>query len=261
MSHDFDWRVYDRFFVPVSDEIRRKPAFFVVDQRRVVASFHENQDMGDWIGATIEEVVEQFQHQDFLLIDRAELDSTINNALDPDHYYEQLSRLREKISTSKIAPEAREHLSSGQQAQVEAKGERAVEGFREGHFFIEAFNTWWQRMFPHDFAILFRVFDSRTRDALLVFHKGKLISCRLPDFSDFHSTRPDDLSEVSRYLTERYKLPVTVLWVVRDIWESARVSANPWKVLHQAIRRKDVRVSPQRMKWKSLIAARSRLGV
>lgn len=256
MKLSYDWLGFQSVFSPtrrtslVADPVFRHPVYFILDQGFVITGYAENEDLGDWVGCSKEDVSEHFQHREIYFFDRKTLDQHLDECVDLNHILDQ----RESLKTKAL-----QTLDRGGLASKKGKKELSRDLMRN-HFLMEALTGWWSRFLPSSYVIFIRLESQNPTDFVVLFRRGKIELFQKPLFSTLGSERVKNPKEMVKALSDKYAVPVQGIFVPESVWIAWSASSDPWKRVAQSIRKSQVRLFPFRWSFVSLIGLRAYLG-
>ena len=100
LSHN--WRGLQKLFIPKARQnpsVAQKavaPIYLVTQRGIVISGFAEGEDMAEWLGAPVEEVIQHFRHRDCIPFERDQIDGWVNEASTQPHFLEQMELVRRR---------------------------------------------------------------------------------------------------------------------------------------------------------------------
>lgn len=261
MELNYDWRSFQAIFYPQKRSLVKHdgepsgPGFVITDQDRVVAVFAENEDLSDWVGASIEEISSELSHRDLILFSRQQVDAWMQESIGLPHFHDQLEFLKEKAKNEMIRKTQSEH------SPKKGRDQMLLEPlFFQPHFLLSAIRGWWNRVLPSSFGIFLRLEGQPSEDLLVVIRRGRIESFTRPDLSFLGVERINDCASVVKYLMEKQGLPIQGVFVSPRDWMDWTQAPNPWLKVAQAIRSDRLKLVPFRWGIVSLVSTRGFLG-
>jgi hypothetical protein len=253
MELSYDWRRFHSLFYPKrktgvpTAALRSGPAYLVVNEEIILAAFSESEDLSDWIGRSFQEISEHINHRELVLFDRTKVEEWVHGSLTYPHFYEQVEEMRQKIS-----PQV---LSNGKIKDV------SMETLIRRHFLLDAIKGWWSKLFPTNYGIFIRLEGKNSQDFFLVVRKGRVESFRTPDLNSLDAERRVQPAALTKYLSEKYLVPVQSCFVPAEEWATWTESSEPWKLVATAIKSGKLKLHPFKWSWVFLVATRTYFGV
>jgi hypothetical protein len=243
----FDWRSFQTVFHPPrrsNSEAQKdagQNAYLVVDGDRIIAAYAEQENLQDWIGASLTEIRRQNPHRTLKVVQKGDVHRALEQGLGHSQFYDQVEHFRQSI---------RESADSGTDFSMS----------HPHHFLVEALRGWWARFLPTHYGLCLQLTTesgSVARTVLLLARRGKLEGFHDPDLSAFHASGRRNPEELAKYLTERYMAPVRVATIPQKLWATWSQDVDPWADVFRAMVRKQIAITPASAGIKSLIAART----
>ncbi len=256
MELAYDWRRFHSLFYPKRKSggqtaaVRSGPVYLVVDGETILSAFSESEDLSEWIGLSFQEISSTIAHRELVLFDRSKVDQWVHGSLSHPHFYEQVEDMRQKIRP--------QMLSHGKIKDV------SMESLIRRHFLLDAIKGWWSKIFPTNYGIFIRLTQTENKapqEFFLVIRRGKVESFRTPDLSSLDVERRTQAAALTKYLSEKYLVPVQSLFVSADEWAEWSESSDPWKKVAAAIKSGKLQLHPFRWSWVFLIATRTYFGI
>lgn len=242
----FDWRSFQTVFHPprrTSAEAQKdagQNAYIVADGDQVLAAYAEQENLQDWIGASLIEVRRQNPHRTWKVVQKQTVHQALEAGLGHAQFYDQVESYRKAVT------------------EAGAASEFALN--RPSHFLVESLRGWWSRFLPTHYGLCLQLTNeagNAARTSLLLVRKGRLEGFHDPDLSAFHASGRKNPDELAKYLSERYMAPVRVVTIPQKLWTAWSQDVDPWSDVFRAIVRKQVVVTPASAGIKTLIAART----
>lgn len=243
----FDWRSFQTVFHPprrTAAEAQKdagQNAFVVVDGDRIVAAYAEQENLQDWIGASMTEIRRQNPHRGWKIVSREAVHRALAAGNSSAQFYDQVENYRT------ISAEESEEGGAGIATHP-------------NHFLVEALRGWWSRFLPTHYGLCLQLTGengSVQRTVLLLVRRGRLEGFHDPDLSAFHASGRKNPEELAKYLTERYMAPVKVATVPQKLWATWSQDVDPWPEVLRALMKKKIAVAPSSMGLKAILAARA----
>ncbi len=244
----FDWRSFQTVFHPprrTAAEAQKdagQNAYLVVDGDRIVSAYAEQDNLQDWIGASLTEIRRQNPHRGWKVVTRESVHRALADGLAHPQFYDQVEAFRAG---------AAEELTAGASS---------LSPTHPNHFLIAALRGWWSRFLPSHYGLCLQLTAEAgtvSRTVLLLVRRGRLEGFHDPDLSAFHASGRKNPEELSKYLTERYMAPVRVVTVPQKFWATWSQDVDPWPEVMRAVMRKQVSVSPSSLGLKAMLAIRA----
>lgn len=259
LSHD--WVGFQSLFQPhrrqsTTGASGGGPIYLVVDGDVIITAYAEQEDLSDWIGGSHRELVAQHRHRPIAAFDREQADRLGQEALragtpqGPDaplghaQFYDQVEMLRSKSAL--VSPDG-------------AAGGRKPEPIQ--HFLFEAIHGWWAKVLPASYGIYLRIEGRPERHFLLVVRRGSFEAFHEPDLTSIGPDRRRQPADVVKYLSERYLVPVQGVLVSAADWDEWAQLRDPWGLVARSFRAERTRLVPSHLGLRSLIGARTLLGL
>lgn len=248
MELTHDWRGFQVLFYPQrrASAFRANassgPVYLVVDGDSVVSAFADHEDLSDWVGASYQDMRREHKHRDLIAFDREQVDQWQDQALSKRSFYDQVEFLR-----STVKPRAEEGKSQELQ-------------FRR-HFLVDALLGWWSKMLPSAYGVFIRVEGQPEQNFILLYRNKTFEAFHEPDLSTLAPDRRRSPEAVTKYLSERYLVPVQSIFVSGQEWNEWCSAEDPWKAVGKGVRTGRARLFPFRWSLASLIMARAYTGV
>ncbi len=235
MDLSYDWKSFQSIFC-----LRKRgngvdsapPIYLVTDKRVVISVFSEGEDFSDWSGATTDEVAARFPERNLVSFDRSKVDQCIGGSVSQAHYYDQIQYIQTESQPHLTSPKGMLKLSD--------------EAFQK-HFLLSAIRSWWHKVFPSTYAIYFCLDGNQENSLLVTIQRGKVSTFHVPDLSSMIPERRRFPSDVVRFLSERYVMPVQGLFLNSTEWADWSMSPNPWKKIAMALKSDRSKLVP--FKW------------
>lgn len=248
MDLNYDCRAFQNFFSPKKKITSATsqgsvPIYLVTEKSVAVSTFADGEDLSDWIGATCDEIVAEFPNREIIILDRENVEKSIQSAVDLPHFYDQMQYLR-----SHVKPQSINHGRT-----------RNIELPENMHFLLRAIQSWWQKVLPSAFGIFIQVKDTENM-IFLKFQRGKLSVFQVPDLSGMMAERRGYLSDVVKHLSSKYFLPIQGISVTQAEWNQWSEAQNPWAKIRLALKADKNHLVPFRWYVVALIWIRSYFG-
>ena len=247
-SINCDWKIFQTLFYfkprPVPSPVPGV-IYLLTDKKEVISVFCEDEDLSEWIGAPVIDVLAEFTHRETVVYDRKKVDQNLAQAVKLPHYYDQMQYLN------------RETLP-------DSHGHGRLQQDRAGvfqHFLLEAIQSRWQKFFPVSYGIYIGLDGIHGQSILLIVRKGRLSSFYAPDLSLMTPERRRQSAEVVKYLAARHLVPVQGLFLTEEEWAQYSQSPHPWPQILKAVRTDRTKLMPFRWGLVSLMAGRAWLGI
>jgi hypothetical protein len=217
-----------------------RPLYWVVQDDAILCGYCDGLDLSDWIGAPVSEMMTHFSNRDHVFFQQDQLQGELAKALNETHGLAQVQALRNGLMTPK---------------------EQESRCFPE-HFLIEAFRTWWKRVLPGEMGLHVRLTgEESASDFVVIFRKGEILSYCEPDLGSMGEERAAQLDETSKYLSEKFLVPIQSMEVSEELWGVWAKAEDPWKALAKSLQSKELSLAPAQWNVIALIYARAYLGV
>jgi hypothetical protein len=255
-----DWKSFQNVFYPhqrkssVLDGDPDGPAYFIVDQDRILAAYSEREDLSDWVGASVEEVEQHLGHRTLLMFPRTELDRWMVSARHGPNYYHQVESLREW---------AVDHLAEPRDVSnsraVEHALNECVRFMGRQNFLLEALHGWWRRLLPQTYGVILRLRDGEDyRDFAWLVQRGELKSFFRPDLSFLGQKRSLEWNEVLRYLEDTHHARFIGISTEGELWNNwCRMGSSPFKEVHRAMKKSRFSIHPRSFVFRAMVWIKS----
>jgi hypothetical protein len=229
------------------------PIHLVVEGPLVVSAHAEEEDLGDWLGAPIDEVIQAFSHRKVLLYPAIQVQKWLSESLQSPHTYDQIQFLRREA-----APQLPPLLSKRKSAPRASSSKKPPI-----HFLLAALESRWRKLLPSTYGIYLQLqsgLNPEPRSLLCIVRRGRLEAFQVPDLSHLLPERRKVPQDVVRALSEHYLMPVQGLFLSASDWATCSHSATPWRSLFQALRSKRATLSPFRWSLYGVLALKAARG-
>ncbi|MCC7440769.1 MAG: hypothetical protein IT285_03990 [Bdellovibrionales bacterium] len=251
MQHRFDWRVYQEFLtvgargVPLAENAG--PALFVAREGAVISGYSSGEDTDEWLGTSTEELRLRYAHREHRVVEEADLQKWIREALAKDHVVDQAECLRRRLG-------------------ADPGGTQLSRPVAYHHFLLDGLQGWWSRVLPSNYGIYLRLerprgVEGAPRELCLVVRGGRLESFHSPDLSGMARTDTRGDEDLVRYLSEKYLVPFQGAVIPERDWEDWSKLAEPWRLVLMALRARRARLVPFRWGLAGLLGARAYFGL
>jgi hypothetical protein len=243
----YDWKSFQSLFyvkkgLPTTDT--PGSIYLVADGRVVISAFSENEDLSDWIGATYDEMLAEFAHRELVLFSREKVDQWMSEAVSLPHYYDQMRYLR---------AEAKPDL-------ITRTKFRAQDVISQGHFLLDALQTWWNKILPTTYGIYLSLDGLPGSSLLIIVQRGRLSSFHVPELTTMIPERRKEPGSIVRFLSERHSVPVQGLFLTTEEWVEWSKISNPWPKIGSALKSNRNKLVPFKWGMASLIMVRAYFG-
>lgn len=276
MELTYDWRSFQSFF-----ETRRKPSsqsslgstpiYLVIEDEKIIGAFSEGEDLSEWIGSTYQELASQITHRELILFNRDQVDQWMQETLLLPHFYAQNEYLKKNATPQHLT---RSRFKRGSKSLVL---KQTVLLHIHQHFLLEALQGGWLNFMPSVFGLFIRLekpVESSgvvavgkpqiDREIFLIIRRGKIDHFCEPDLSALGTDRLNQSTDVVKYLSEKFLVPVQGLFVSTTKWNEWAESENPWSQVALALRggkNAQLKLVPRRRGLQLLIQLRSVFGI
>ena len=210
----------------------------------IVAAFSEGEDLSDWTGATYDEVAAEFPHRDLVLYNREKIDQCLEEMMKYPHFYDQVHQL-----WADTQPEV---LTSNRFKHPDIWIQR--------HFMLHAIQGWWQKVFPSTYGIYIQLTDVNKFCIFMMVQRGRISFFHEPDLSGMIPERRKYSSDVIKYLSGKYMVPVQGFFLPTAEWTEWSEMSNPWPKIFTAIKSDRNKLVPFKWTMATLIGSRAHLG-
>jgi hypothetical protein len=249
MELNYDWKSFQSMFYPkkrLTYSLESSPAsiYLISEGNVIISTFSEGEDLSDWIGATRDEVKAEFAHRELIFFNREEVDQWTNASVDLVHFYDQIQFLKTEVKP-----------------QLVTKNKlKVLEAFAPRHFFLQAIQSWWHKVLPSTYGVYISLDGVHGSSLLLTVQRGRIDSFYVPDLSSMMQERRRHPSDIVRFISERYLIPVQGIFLTSNEWMEWSESPNPWLKIIKAVKANRYKVVPFRWGLVSLIAIRAYFG-
>lgn len=260
MELNTDWRGFQAVFQPrkrLKEEESAAPIFAVVEGGLVLAVQSNGDDLSEHVGRTATQIAAEFSHRELILIERDQVDSSVQGVLSLSHFYDQAEKLRETAS-AQILLKSKSRIGKGEELPLSR------------HFLLQAMRTWWAKVLPSSYGLYLRIDGTDgpeakggrpTRHYFMVVRRGRLESFVTPDLSAMVPGRRAVSGDVVKHLAERNGVPVQGIFVNHDQWARWSEQANPWSEIATALKKDSGLLVPSKWGLAALIGTRAFLGI
>jgi hypothetical protein len=261
MELTYDWKNFQKIFYPaqaasVTKETARTSALYcVIQNETVVSALGQGEDLTEWYGSTVGEFKDHFSNREVIGFDQKLLETKLAAASLKAHYLDQLQFLK-----SEIKPKGLTDFKMRVQTGMVFKP----------HFLLTAIESWWSAVLPSSYGVFIRLQGdssegSQNVDFFLMVRRGVLEFFHEPDLSILGSERGSERakipSEVVKYLSEKYMVPVQGIFAQQRDWVKWCGEGDPWLRITSAIKSNRAQLVPFRWSLVSLVASRAFVGV
>lgn len=260
MELSYDWRGFQSLFYPDRKESAlaptepQSPVYFVEEMDTIISAFSDKEDLGEWVGSSVDEVKKHFQHRELAIFQREKVDQWLSESRSCSHYLEQMDFLKSKALPEVV--QSRRFLGA-----VSASKGDVFRSLVQRHFLLEAICGWWGSVLPSSYGLFLRVEGSEPRDFVLIIRRGVIENYYCPDLSGIVKGRAEDLEEAAKILSERHTLPIQAIATSVHEWRQWATLPDPWKEIALSIRTNRTKLAPFRWGLVTLIATRGFVGV
>lgn len=266
MEQNRDWRVFNQIFYSTPSQRayqKGSPSsalYFVVNEGRIVGSFSSDLDLSEWNGFSVQEVQDHFDRREVHFFEKKKVDRWIRESVTKGAFFEQVKFLKE---------------------QANQELEDDVRSFSHAHFVLEAIEGWWKKILPSHYGIFIQTRRDQPeargmqeRSLILLVRHGevdgfyhvdfkhvlKSVRDSLGDHFDF-SSKDRVMSEVMKYLSQLYRVPVQGLFIKESDWLQASQARDPWKHLAGLLKKQSAQLVPPRWNVRSMLCSRAVLNL
>lgn len=276
MELTYDWKIFQSFFESKrkSGVVVLEPArsiYLVVEDEKILSIFSEGDDLSDWIGLSYLDLAAQISHRELILFNRNQVDEWNEELLSFTHFYDQNEHLKQKAIPQVLARSRFKKSSKG----LVLKPAGSVSPAR--HFLLEALQSWWVKVMPSAFGVFIRL-ENRPdrsgdlgaskstidRELFLIVRRGKIDLFCEPDLSALGNDRIKQSSDVVKYLSEKYLVPVQGIFLPSNQWQAWSECEDPWREVRLSLRggkNASLKLVPARLSAHLLLYLRSYIGV
>jgi hypothetical protein len=243
-----DWKNFEHLFFNKKKSVSSdsaSPVFLILRSKVILAAYSENDDLGTWVGATVDEITAALLNREFIFFEKEKIDQWIGEAGELSHFYDQLTYFR----------------SMAKPYGVKAKRINWDEAWVQGHFLLEAVQTWWCKLFPAQYGIFIQLDSNDGPSLLMVIKRGKIHSFHDPDLSTLAPERRKQNQAVVKYLSGRYMVPVQGFFLTSEEWMAWLELKSPWAKILSSIQRDRNKIAPFNWGLVTLIASRAYLRI
>ncbi len=248
MELSYDWKNFQSLFYikrTLSSTATFGPIYLVTDGRMIVSVLSEGEDLNDWIGSTTDEMVAELGHREVIQFDREKVDEWMDHASGLEHFYDQIQYLR-----------------NDSQPQWVTKNKLKQNSFwMHEHFLLFAVRSWWSQLVPSTYGIYIRLDEGRGLSLFLIVQRGRVQSFHVPDLSSMIPDRRKYPSDIVKYLSGHYLVPVQGLFLSTKEWFEWSEMAHPWPKIAAAVHSQHNKLVPFNWGLAFLIATRSYFGI
>lgn len=261
MELSYDWIGFQDLFYPRARTqlgrgaigVQTGPLHVIAENDTVVEIFGENEDLSDWIGASLGQLKSQMPNRKLVLFDRKEVDAWMQESLPLPHFYEQIELHREKALGISL-----EKPTDPKGAKKPAKKKESALEFKQ-HFLLEAILGWWGKVLPSAYGIFIQVEGQGAQEFLLLVRRGAFDGFHKPDLSYLGAERRKQPAEVTKFLSEKYLVPIQGIFVSASDWTEWLNSPSPWNLVSKSLKAGRTRIYPKRYGMKLLLGSRAYL--
>ncbi len=261
MELKHDWQAFQLLFYParrnLASEILAKntmgPIHVVSQGETVVSAYADGEEFSEWIGASCSDLATAFPHREVYAHDRKAVEGWLQESMGLSHFYEQNELLLSKASTPQVFKASR----GNKPPKVEAS--HLVQTGKT-HFFLEVMKGGWTRIFPGSYGVFVRLEGEIFEDFIVTVRRGKIESFQKPDLSSMGPERSRQPTEVVRYLSEKFLVPVQGVFVPAQEWREWSTSARPWKKVSASVRQGQAKLVPFRPVLAGMMVVKALMG-
>lgn len=253
MELNYDWHAFQSLFYPKRRSTAQNKREFtgavhvIVEDHLIVCAFAEGEDFSEWPGASYQDIAAENPHRELLIFQRRDIDQCLSESLSQPHFYDQIELIRSKVTPLSISKGG-------------SKTRAGVKFHHSQSFLLEAFKGWWAKILPSAYGIFIRLEENANKDLFLLIRRGKLELFQEPDLSSLGNERGRQPTDVVKYLSEKYLVPVQGIFAPMQDWKEWDESAFPWRKIALAIRSNRAKLVPFRWGVVSMVATRGFLG-
>ena len=248
MELTHDWRSFRSVFFGKrnpSSPLLEGAIYLILNNKVIICALSESDDLSDWVGATEDELRVAFPEKELIAFDKQKVDHWLTEAREFSHFYDQTRFLRLKAKPNLL----------------KLKRINGGDTLVYGHFFLQAIQTWWRRLFPSTYGVYIQLDGTDSTSVFMVVQRGKVHQFHVPDLSSLPIERKRHSSQIIKYLSERYLMPVQGLFVTSAEWLDWSETQDPWPKVVAAIRSNRNKLVPFKVSLVTLIASRAYLKI
>ncbi len=248
MELNCDWRSFQSLFFPkkkLSATSTQSPVYLITEGQVVISVFADGQDLADWTGATYDEVEAEFSHREIYAYDRVQVDQWMSQAVDQGHFYDQVQFLRGQCQPARV---------------LKNRG-RSYDLSQQSHFLLRSLQTWWRVVLPSRYGIYICLDQNPATSIFLQVHQGRMDGFQVPDLSSMIPERRRVPSDVVKYISEHYLVPVQGMYLTSKEWAEWAESENPWPQIAAALKADRTKLAPFNWSIAALILLRGYFGI
>ncbi len=248
----FDWRSFQSTFHPArrtaadAQKDAGSCAFLVVEGDRIVTAYAEQENLQEWVGTSLTEAFRQNPHREWRVVQKESVHRAVAEGMSQPQFYDQVEYLRSVLK------------SDSQNDAV--LGQTTLVPTQQSHFLVDTLRSWWRRLLPTAYGLCLQLTSENggsNRHRLLLVRRGKLEGFHEPDLSVFKASGRKAPEELSKYLSERYMLPVITATVPNRLWVRWSQDLDPWSEVASALFKKQVFLSTRSWGLRLLILLRA----
>ncbi|OFZ80173.1 MAG: hypothetical protein A2583_15755 [Bdellovibrionales bacterium RIFOXYD1_FULL_53_11] len=240
MELNYDWKSFQRIFIPkkrssvlANTSISAK-AFVVMEGGCAISAYCDGSDVSGWTGKNEDTIRTLAGNRELTFIERPELDSWLASCKDLPHFHSQRRALRRK---------------------------HGIAGNEGWHFLLDATNSWWGRILPSNYGIFIMLDNNEDNSILAIIRRGELHTFHKPDFPAQKTDRQRHPSELVKFLSDKYAVPVQGLMAKQEDWDCWSSDSNPWRLIAKAVRSSRARMVPLRWPIAIMMSFRAFFGL
>lgn len=250
MELTYDWKSFQSIFYSKkrlfqTSDTSRGPLYVITQGTIIISIFSDGEDMSDWVGATCDELKAAMPQRDCILFTQEQVDQWMSSSVDETHYYDQIQFLRNQ---------ARPQLT------IKGKNKKLPEILGQKHFLLTAIQGWWSKILPTHYGIYIRLDGNPKSSLFLTVQRGRVASFEIPDLSGMVKERSRLPGDISKFLNEKYLMPVYGIFLTSQEWNEWSESANPWKSIVSSIKSDHSKITPFKWTLVVLIAFQAYVG-
>jgi hypothetical protein len=256
MELNYDWKNFQSFFyvkrrLVQNDSEQNSPIYLVVDKKVIISAYSEDGgDFSDWVGATCDELIEEFPNREVILYDREKVDQSIESGSQLTHFYDQIQYFRAELKPQLLS-------------KSRFKNSELV---LQNHFLLQILKCWWQQILPSTYGIYICIVSDNSPSKavatlLLVVQRGRISSFYVPDLNGMVQERKQYLGDVIKHLSSKYLIPIQGIAVSQSEWAAWSDSPNPWPKIRASLKSDRNKLTPFRWSIFALINLKGRFGV
>lgn len=235
-----DYKVYREFFGQFPKRSRppqnlNSPVMLVTEADRIVGVYSESEDLRSAIGRSYPEIYEKYKNRGVHRVEASQLKAAFKNTLSISHSLGQVESLRSALTKNFQST------------------------YPEHHPLFDLVQGKLRKLLPHDFGFFIRIKNEKQEErCVLLVVKGKNVERLLePDLSLISAERKKDLEGLTKYLSEKYFVPVVSLQATQEFWNRFSESAHPWMVLFKASESGEIELTPKTWMTRGLLFIKS----